>query len=92
MVFVLKRNESVAQKEGRVGALGGVSANFLQCVLSRNLDQSMLCVFFEKKTCKNLSVGESAPYPRLPPAAGGSAPRPLRCYTHLLLQLCLVYF
>jgi len=34
----------------------------------------------------------SASNPRLPPAAGGGAPRPPRCYSRLLLQLCRVRF
>jgi len=44
---------------------------------------------FLEKYCKNrLSIGDSAPEP--PFASGGSAPRPPRFYSHLLLQLCRV--
>jgi len=47
----------------------------------------------EKKTVKFvLASGAPPPNPRLPPAAEGSAPRPPRCYSRLLLQLCRVYF
>jgi len=46
---------------------------------------ALKCVFFFN--CKNrLSV------PRLPPAAEGSASRPRRCCSRLLLQLCRVHF
>jgi len=49
--------------------------------------------YFGGKKCKNLlSVENSAPNPRLTPAAGGSAPRPPHCYSRLLLQLCTVRF
>jgi len=45
-----------------------------------------------KKLQKSLSVGGSAPNPRLPMAPGGSAPRPPRCYSYLLLQPCRIRF
>jgi len=49
--------------------------------------------FFEKKNTKTVSAsGATSTNPRLPPAAGGSAPRPPRCYSRLLLQLCWVHF
>jgi len=57
-------------------------AVILNVFLSRNLDQSMLknAYFLRKKNCKNhLSVG-------------GSALRPQRCYSRLLLQLRRVCF
>jgi len=47
---------------------------------------------FLKKTKHNLSDEGSASIPRLPPGAGGSAPRPTWFYSHLLLQLCRVCF
>jgi len=48
--------------------------------------------FLEKDAKNRLSVGAPPPNPRWPPAAGGSALRPLRCYSRLLLQLCQVHF
>jgi len=50
------------------------------------------CPFF--LNCKKLPQrrGLPPPNPRLPPAAGSSAPRPPHCYSHLLLQLYLVQF
>jgi len=48
--------------------------------------------FLEKNVKISLSVGGGAPNPRLPSAAGNFAPRPPRCYSRLLLQLCRVYF
>jgi len=48
---------------------------------------------FLEKSCKNrFSIGGSAPEPTLPPAAGGSAPRPPRYYSSLLLQLFAIRF
>jgi len=76
---------------GRISTLFAVIS---KRVLSRNLDLSMLKnVYFLKKNCKNLlSVGGSAPEPRLPPAAGGFDPKPPRCYSRLLLQIFPIRF
>jgi len=44
---------------------------------------------FLEKTVKFVSAsGAPPPNLRLPPAAGGSAHRPQRCYSRLQLQLC----
>jgi len=49
--------------------------------------------YFLGKTVKDVSAsGAPSPNSRLPPAAGGSAPRPPRCYSRLLLQLYRVCF
>jgi len=46
-----------------------------------------------EKMCKIVSAsGAPPPNPCLPPAAGGSGPRPPCCYSRLLLQLCRVCF
>jgi len=61
--------------------------------LSRNLNQSMFKNAFFRGDCKNrLSVGGSAPESPFASGGWGSAPRPPRCYSWLLLQLCQVYF
>jgi len=80
-------------------ALGRNSTFFaviLNVFLIKNLDQNMLknAYFLEKKTVKIISASEAPPLNhRLPPAAEGSAPfDPLRCYSHLLLELCQVRF
>jgi len=47
----------------------------------------------KKKTVKFVSAsGALLSNSLFPSAAGGSAPRPLRCYSRLLLQLCWVRF
>jgi len=60
---------------GRISTLFVV---ILSVFLSRNLDQSMLKMhIFWKKTLKFVSAsGAEPPNPRLPPAAGSSAPIP----------------
>jgi len=69
-------------------------AVILNVFLSRNLDQIMLKnAYFLGKNCKSrLIVRAPPPNPRLPPAAGGGAPRLLRYYFRLLLQLYKVRF
>jgi len=45
--------------------------------------------YFLEKFAKFVSaLGDPPTNSRWPPAAGGSAPKPLRCYSRLLLQLC----
>jgi len=46
---------------------------------------------FWRKTVQTASAS-GAPNPRLPPAAGGSTPRPPRFYSRLLLRLRRVCF
>jgi len=47
----------------------------------------------EKKNVKIVSGSGALPSnPRLPPVAGGSAPRPPRSFSRPLLQLCCVRF
>jgi len=48
--------------------------------------------FLEKMQTIASASGIPTPNSRWPPAAGGSASRPPRCYSRLLLQLCLVHF
>jgi len=43
--------------------------------------------YFYEKSVKIASAFWGGPNSRWPPAAGGSAPRPPRCYSRLLLQL-----
>jgi len=67
-------------------------ADIQKRVLSRNFDQSLFInVYFWKKKTVKISAAPGAPNPRLPQSAGGSTPRPPRCYSHLLLQLFPVH-
>jgi len=47
-----------------------------------------MLIFWKKKAVKIASRSGNAPRYRLPSAAGGSAPRLPRWYSHLLLELC----
>jgi len=49
-------------------------------------------IFWNKNVKITSASGAPFPHPRLPPAAGGSAPRPPRSYSCFLLQICWVYF
>jgi len=58
-------------------------------IFSRNLGQNMpKNAYILEKGCKIAAApGAPPPNPRLLPAAGNSAPRSLRCYSHILIQI-----